>query len=55
MITSKTLKYWRVLSRSSAQLDLKPIRSMFGESLPRPASVKQDFAPSSKLLVSVTV
>ena len=55
MITSKTLKYWRVLSKSSAQLDLKPTRSMLGESLPRPARVKQDLLPSSKLLLSVTV
>ena len=46
-----TAKYCWESRRLSAQSALKPISSMLGESLPRPASVRHDFAPSSKLQI----
>ena len=54
-LTSRMLKYCAAVSRSSLQSDLNPISSMLGDSLPRPASVRQEMPPSSKLLFSVTV
>ena len=54
-VTCSTLKYSLVRPRSSVQSALKPMRIMLGESLPRPARVRQDLAPSSKVLLSVTV
>ena len=54
-LTSRILKYCAALSRSLLQLVLNPIRSMLGASFPRPARVRQDLPPSSKLWFSVTV
>ena len=41
-ITCSTEKYCSVARRSELQSDLKPISSMLGDSLPRPARVRQD-------------
>ena len=55
MRTCMTAKYCWESRRCPAQSDLKPISSMFGESLPSPARVRHDFAPSSKLQIHLLV
>ena len=50
----RTAKYCSAARRLLTQSALNPTSIMLGESLPSPARFRQDFAPSSKLLLSVT-
>ena len=50
----RTAKYCSAAKRLFTQSALNPTSIMLGESLPNPARFRQDFAPSSKLLLSVT-